>query len=69
MFTQQYGTCAICLRMASVPLRVDDPRKNGTTRHLVCDVCIAKHGSYEEDPDVAWLVAGFRDCSHGADEG
>jgi hypothetical protein len=69
MFIQQCGTCAICLRMASVTLRVDDPHKNGTARHLVCNACIAGHDSYEEEPDVAWPVAGFRDRGRGADDG
>jgi hypothetical protein len=55
--------------MASVTLHVDDPHKNGTTRHLICNACLGGHDSYEEEPDAAWLVAGLRDRGRRADDG
>ena len=60
MFFRQYGTCVICLQMATGPLCVDDPQKNGTTRPLICDAGIAGDFPYDDDPDVARLVAAFR---------
>jgi hypothetical protein len=67
MFTRQYGTCAICPRMVSETLCVDRCPKTAAARHLICDACEAWRDLDEADPDVARLVAAYRDCARDED--
>jgi len=69
MFSQHHGTCAICLQMVSVTLRAGRRHANGVARHLFCDECMAPHACCDDDPDVARLVAAYRDRRCGADDG
>jgi hypothetical protein len=69
MFTRQHGTCAICLQMVGETLCVDHCPSTAAARHLVCDECAARHGSYQYDPDVARLLAANRARPRCADDG
>jgi hypothetical protein len=69
MLNRQHGTCAICLRMVSETLCVDHRPKTASARHLVCDECVARHWSYQYDPDVARLLAANRARPRCADDG
>jgi hypothetical protein len=66
MFTRQYGSCAICLRMVRVTLR-GHRHDDSTTRRLFCKPCMTGPRSYDADPDVARFVATCR--GRGADDG
>ena len=68
MSSQHHGTCAICLQMVSVTLRVGPRQVNGTQRFLFCDECMAGQGC-EDDPDVARLVAANRARPRCEDDG
>ena len=68
MSSQHHGTCAICLQMVSVTLRVGPRQVNGTQRFLFCDECMAGQGC-EDDPDVARLVASNRARIRCEDDG
>ena len=69
MFNRQHSTCAICLQMVSETLCVDHCLKTAAARHLVCDECVARHWSYQYDPDVARLLAANRARPRCADDG
>jgi hypothetical protein len=69
MSSQHHGTCAICLQMVSVTLCAGHRHVNGTARPLVCDECAAPRSCCDDDPDVAQLVAAYRDRRRGADDG
>jgi hypothetical protein len=68
MFIRQHGPCAICRRQTVIEtLCLDRRPRTSAERHLICDACAAWRDLDEADPDVAPLVAAYRDCARDED--
>jgi hypothetical protein len=68
MLIRQHGTCAICHQQTVIETPCPGRRsRTAAQRHLVCDECAAWRESDEADPDVARLVAAYRDCAREDD--
>jgi hypothetical protein len=68
MLIRQHGTCAICGQQAvTETLCLGRRPRPAAQHHLICDACEAWRDLDEADPDVARLVAAYRDCAREDD--
>jgi hypothetical protein len=68
MLIRKHATCAICQLRTVVEMPCPNRRsRTAALRRFVCDECATWHEFDEADPDVARLVAAYRDFAREDD--